>query len=263
MKTLASRPAAAFAAAATDGGTIRARVLLVFDDGTADVEVGDDRLHVTLTQATQAVRPTDDVLVLTASDGAAFAVAALTLRPEPNELRLAGGAVCRKTTGPEGERLALSDRSGRVIAEYDGDADRLILHAGTGDLLLAAPAGRVDIVAGAGLGLTSAREVSVDAPALRTSVSTAVFEAGEVTARARSFSGTVAQVRSRVDKLVQTVGRMILRSDSLFQTVEGTADYRAGTVRTVVAEGFDVHADHVTVAADDDVKVVGERIHLG
>ncbi|MFO0607243.1 MAG: DUF3540 domain-containing protein [Polyangiales bacterium] len=102
-------------------------------------------------------------------------------------------------------------------------------------------------------------------------------EGARVEARAREAEVTVARgvVKARRWELVASVAvqavealetraaRVVTRAKSVYQEVEDLAQTHAGRVRVVADEALHLHAKRALLKADEDVKVRGEKVHLG
>ncbi len=66
-----------------------------------------------------------------------------------------------------------------------------------------------------------------------------------------------------VDVLETRATRVVTRAKNLYQQVEELAQTQAGRLRLVADGAFHLHARRALVKADEDVKLRGEKIHLG
>lgn len=81
-------------------------------------------------------------------------------------------------------------------------------------------------------------------------------------------SSTECRLRSR--KVTIEANKLEVLADSVFerfvsatQWVKGTIHIRAGRIRTRVNASYDVKAERIVQKADRDVKIDGQKIHLG
>ncbi len=96
-----------------------------------------------------------------------------------------------------------------------------------GDLLFRAPHGRIEFAATEGITLTS-----------------------------RNVTVTSGRLEILAETVVQRFGRAACWVRDAFQ-------FRAGRMRTRVDGAYDVHAGRIAVRANRDVKIDGDKIHLG
>ena len=79
--------------------------------------------------------------------------------------------------------------------------------------------------------------------------------------------GAARHARSPPPDAVRSVSTcadtIVSAAKSVYQTVEGLVQVRAGRQRTIVEETSQVRAQRVLIGADEDVKVQGDKIHLG
>ncbi len=78
--------------------------------------------------------------------------------------------------------------------------------------------------------------------------------------RVQAAATKVRQVFGVVDVRAQ---RIVERSRDVFREVEGVAQTRAGRVRTVARDAYSVVAARTTLKAEDEMHLMGEKIHLG
>ena len=71
------------------------------------------------------------------------------------------------------------------------------------------------------------------------------------------------EVELRADRLELAARTVFERFVSAYRRVAEAFHLRAGSVRTVVDETWDVRADRITERATGDVRIDGEKIHLG
>ncbi len=164
-------------------------------------------------------------------------------------LRASQGLTVDAGDGP----LTLRGRS--VAVESDSEVDvrarrAVRLDAGEGD----GEHGRVTVERGTVR--AAAKAVAVDALRATLTFDEAAVAARVLRAAVRAVTVQAGAVETRAD-------RVLTRAKDLYQEVEGTAQTRARALRMVAQGTLQALADRVLVRADDDVKVQGERVHLG
>jgi hypothetical protein len=161
------------------------------------------------------------------------------------------------------ERLVLRDPDGRVLFEYFPGSARCVVHAPAGDLVLRADAGSIELDARDALRLRTRAAVEVEADALRARVRVAEAELAEVRLRGGVLESAFSRVRQSVDVLDVTAGRVVERAVETYREVAELAQLRAGRVRQIAETTFHVMGDRTLIKARKDVKLKGEKIHLG
>jgi hypothetical protein len=185
------------------------------------------------------------------------------------------------------ELVLVRDARGRVLFEYDAESGRGSLSMPEGDLSLCAPAGAIELVAATAIRCVSAGEVS-----LRSSTGASIA-AGEALLRAdrrgvtiagerlalgarrgevevdemryagRELAATVPLVRLGMQLFESAAERVVTRVGDLFQHVEGLQQLRAGRLRALVRDTVLLKGRDVSVRAEQDASIDGERINLG
>lgn len=179
--------------------------------------------------------------------------------------------------------LEIRDGKGRLLVRYaDGAAT---IEAPAGDLILAAPGGRVAIRAAEDIVLDAARDLTLSAgppgegraPQLRLSADRAQIEArqlravadrselvsGEVELVARAIVTSAEQIVETAARVERTAHRLIERARDAFRDVSELSQSRLGRVRTIVREGYSLTSQRTTMVSKDDTSIDGKRILLG
>jgi hypothetical protein len=201
------------------------------------------------------------------------------------------GASARVEQKGDGEVLTVRDRVGRVLFQYDADTGRGVLTMPEGDLRLAAPRGRIELVAahgiravsGGDLELTSATSASlsvegdegesavrldregtaIEGGALRVRADESDLSLGDARARAGSLRAAVENAEVTFGTLVRSATRVIDQAENLYQRVSELCEIKAGRLRTLVQGSMWMKGEEVTLLAKKDVRVDGEHINLG
>ncbi|WP_437976056.1 DUF3540 domain-containing protein [Sorangium sp. So ce295] len=188
------------------------------------------------------------------------------------------------------EVVAVHDRAGRLLFEYDAETGRGSLVA-AGGLSLAAPGGDIDLVAGGAIRCWAAGEVAIAsrsgatlsaragergatvqvAPGRVTVAGealAAVAERGDVRIaearyEGRALTAVLERAHTTVGKIESIAGRVIARAGDLFQEVRELHQLRAGRVRALVEDVIELRGREVSVDAREDVSIDGQRINLG
>lgn len=236
------------------------------------------RLRARLAVPAYRPAPGDTVLIATA-DGACFVVGALgALREASTSVEAADGARATVEDGalrvydPSGE-LVLEHADGKTIVRSkavevrsEGDLD----FAAAGDLRLRAE-GEVAIDGATGTRLASGdthlrlrpHRAEVRAPRLGVDAARADVKIEEANVVTRTLRTVAERVHRKVGVLETRAQRLVERSRESWREVEGLSQTRAGRLRLVAQETLSALAQHTLLQARDDVKVKGEKIHLG
>lgn len=196
--------------------------------------------------------------------------------PAVESLVARDGARARRTA----QGLRLEGRDGEVLCEYDAARGCLVLRS-DGGVLIDAGEGPLTL-RGAAVSLEGARSVSlrvtgeqpaevsldhrgvtVAARALAVAALRAVatLEESSVTAGVMSVVGRA--LRQRVGVVETRAERVITRAKEVYTEADELAQTRAGRLRLHARETLQAVAERLLLRADDDVKVQGERVHLG
>lgn len=199
-----------------------------------------------------APRVGDAVLVSRGSAGEAYVTGVLSRGADAPLATLADGAAVHA----DANAVSVRDARGNVVFEYRADEGRSVLRAARGDIALEADAGDIT--------LHASRRVRLRADeALEAHTPRAALTALDATVTARALTTTVETARTVAAVIDTTVERAVTRAKNVFEEVEELSQTRAGRVRTLVRGALHVFAKRAVFKADDDVKIKGERIHLG
>ncbi len=177
-----------------------------------------------------------------------------------------------RITTPEGSaatieegRLTVRDGDGALLFEYDPEGKRAVVHVPTGDLAIAADRGKVELRGAEGVVLRSdVGAVDVEAPVLRAGVGLVDVDVDdEATFTARALRTTVDRLRQRVELVEVTAGRIVERARESYRDVQDLAQTRAGRIRFVADKTFHVLGTRTLLKARKDLKLKGDKIHLG
>jgi len=174
------------------------------------------------------------------------------------------GAAAALVIDPEGEeRLVVRDGRGTLLFEYVPGASRCVVHSPTDDLVLRAARGSIELDAAEGLRLRGGSSLEVETDELRTKARSAEVDLQDAKVSADVLTGTFRRVRHTVDILETSAGRIVERAKETYREVEGLAQTRAERIRHVAEKTFHVLGTHTLFKARQDLKLKGEKIHLG
>lgn len=252
----------------------RLRIAFEGDGGVADAQVA--------LPGYDEPREGDRVLALTDDAGVAWVVGVIRAPRPPSlidEVLSERGAV------------KVHDRRGRLLFEYDPEADRAVLHAPDGDLELSVPEGAlrmrardgVEVATDGDLSLRGGRRVELEASRGTGAASRIAMQPGELTlvgsviaaaadraevlaskvgVKAHQLESHVDRVRSVAKVLDVRAGRIVERARDVYREVSGLSQTRAGRLKLVAQKAAQLVGENTLLKARDRMKVKGERIHL-
>lgn len=186
------------------------------------------------------------------------AVTAQVSLPWAGTLR-AGDAVVALPMRDGGWCVVAVLRALRVVAD-----EARVVRVEEGDLSLEAPAGRVTIVARDGVVVRSGESVvTVGDAGIDAKTPRAELGATEARVVARSLTTVAESVRQVAEVVEVQATRVVERAKNAYREVEELAQTRAGRVRVVARAAMHLMSARAVIKAEQDVKVKGEKIHLG
>lgn len=217
----------------------------------------------------------DRVLVLREEAGAWVLGVIGSVRPviAASAIRTSDGVRARVTD--DGRAMTVESSRGQVLFRHD---------ARTGESTVVGPSLRIR--AESDLSLEASRRVRIEAPQvelgaseqesltiaeggtelrssrLRAIVEEARFSVTQGVIAAERIESAVHKARTFVDVMELRAGRIVERAKESFREVEGVSQTRAGRIRTVAKAAYQVLAERATIKAEDDLELMGEKIHL-
>lgn len=223
--------------------------------------------------------------------------AALAVSEGPAVVEAADGTRARRVGEGDAAGIVLEAPDGTVLLSYDPREGRLRLEVAKGDLELCARDGRVLLSGSQGVvidggdsvavtarrsvtlrtepatvpGVEAARaEVSLSRDELRLGAKTLGMQALRAAITSDELALAARSLRTVAKVAVQSVGvletraeRVVERAKNVYRDVEELAQTRAGRVRVVARETLHAIGRRAVLRGDEDVKIKGEKIHLG
>lgn len=174
-----------------------------------------------------------------------------------------GSAASLEVDADGGEKLVVRDGRGVLLFEFSPDSSRCVVYSPVEDLVLRAARGSIELDAAEGLKLRSGTTLEVETNALRTTATSADVELDTANLSVDVLTGSFRRVRHTVDILETTAGRIVERAKETYREVEGLAQTRADRIRHVAERTFHILGTHTLFKAREDLKLKGEKIHLG
>ena len=281
MRQTLGTPLASLEALRSDSSVERARVLALIGAHRLRLALASGEREAVLAVDATGVRPGDEVLCITTSDGASFVIGVIHA-PRPC-------SALDEALAAESAVETVRDRAGRLLFEYDSETHKAVLHVPAGDLELSVPAGSLRLRSRDGLSLETDQEltlrgatgirmsaaadrvrlalssegVSLVAGALAVLTDRAEVLAGAVQLRASSLTSHAERVRT-IAKLIDTrAGRIVERTRDTYREVENLSQTRAGRLKLVAKRAASLVGESTLLKARKKMKVKGDRIHLG
>ena len=233
------------------------------------------------------------VLVLGDSLDALFVVGVLASgSPQTRHLTLANGSYVKVSGDTESEVLQVFSKTRQLVFEYDATREVARLNLESGDLELCAKNGNiildaardirmnastVDVTANhrirvgvadgvgvepAGLFVTGKR-ADLKSQVLGIQAQRADFQVSEMQYVGRSLAARIGRVQL-VAKRVETIAETVIeKAKNTYRRVDDLVQLTAGRVKTLVDSTFHLKSKRVYLKAKKDVKIDGDRIHLG
>lgn len=191
------------------------------------------------------------------------------------------------------ETIQIRDQQDSIVFEYDTDKGRATLSVAEGDLCLNAPHGAIKLFSSEGIHCNSLSDVRFDSqseihfavPATASAPESAIkltpqrmtlsgpkceIKTQQATLLAKhtkiegeSLNATLARSRVVIERMETIAGRVVQRVKDIFCRVENLQQTQAKTVRTTVSNDYYLTSNHADIQAKDDVKINGNKIHLG
>lgn len=188
------------------------------------------------------------------------------------------------------DHFEVRDRRGSIVFTYDPDTGKGELSM-PGDLSLAAPAGNIDLIAGKAVRCFAAEGVSFDSagrvaltshaesgrsalelgeqgarlatPKLRMDARDADVNIHRSRFRGQSLDSHIERGRLAWDVVENVAERVISRARNVFESVSEAKQTRAGTVRAVVEDSYEILSGMASLLARKDIRIDAQQIDLG
>lgn len=209
-------------------------------------------------------------VVRAASDGAEHA---------PSRVQAKSGAHAELVVVDGREQLELRDSASRLLLRHDSESGRTTLICERGDLAFSAPEGDIELSAGGEVRVQGEGGVQVSGGSARFSLRGALAklssgaldvstQRADLGVRDLAYAGERLRARLADSKLVvervETVASQLTeRCKEALREVEGLSQLRAGRVRSLIKEALFVRAGHASIEAEEEIKIDGQRVHLG
>ena len=237
----------------------------------------------------------DDVLVVEDNNGDFFVVGILSqAKPVSADARLsaADGAFASIVCSEKGRTLNVFSSSNELLFEYDPVLKKARLFAAAENVVFEAPKGDIELTAAgniclrghhveingrSGIGLSAGRMVEtlksallilpgkIDASALEVKVTArrAGIFLDEAVNTIKTAVHKIGTLKLLAGKIETTATTLIEKTKNTYRTMENLNQVKAGRMRMLINKTFHLKSKSCVIKAEDDVKVKGEKIHLG
>jgi len=132
-----------------------------------------------------------------------------------------------------------------------------------GDLDMQAENGQLTMTASVGLNLVSKNSCSIITEKFNTIASEADMNIKNIKANGERLDSTVNEINVIAHSVTTVAGLIMQRVKNCFRAVEVLEKIEAGQMITSVKKLFSVRSKQTMVTAEQDVKIDGERVHIG
>jgi hypothetical protein len=155
-----------------------------------------------------------------------------------------------------------NDAGGYLLAVLERESSKTTLSV-PGDLVLAAPRGRMSLRAGEGLELVSPKDLELRADEVRVQARSGRLFLDECAAIVRTMFASLTKVTHVGEVFELLVDRFTQRSKHSTRAIEGLDHTSAQNLDYKVENNVHVHATRTVVNGREIVKIDGGQIHLG
>ena len=237
----------------------------------------------------------DEVLVVENNSGEFFVIGILSQSAPVSDnarLSMADGAFASIVSSENGRTLNVYSSSNELLFEYDPELKKTRLFAAAENVVFEAPKGDIELTAAgnirlrghhveingrSGIGLSAGRMVEtlksallilpgkIDASALEVKVTArrAGIFLDEAVNTIKTAVHKIGTVKLLAGKIETTATTLIEKTKNTYRSMENLNQVKAGRMRMLINKTFHLKSKSCVIKAEDDVKVKGEKIHLG
>lgn len=208
------------------------------------------------------------------------------------QLRISNGVTAEVEDNDNSENLNIRNNKGQLLVQFDSRADKCTIYAPSGNIDFAAPEGSITFQAAEDIRIEGQHKISIhsndtihliarDAGGNRAQVGLNSYKAdissaflnvtsrrGQINIKDATYSGeyfrgTIKKVRIFIDRMDSSVNTIREKAKNVYKYVEGLLQTKSGRSRTLVESSSYLKAKRIYEKAEEDVKIDGNKIHLG
>ncbi len=237
----------------------------------------------------------DEVLVVEDNQNNFFIIGVLRKKhrsEQQGKLSVADGAYASITTENNRQLLSVHSSEDELLFKYDPHSQKASIFSGTENVVFEATNGNIEINAAGKIHLNANQiefsgksEIEFSVGKLLEKTRTALsltqgkldVSSRDVKVSARrtalfieqsknaikSVISRIESVRLMAGKVETKASSIIEKTENSYRTVEKLNQVKSGRMRMLIHNAFNLKSKTTVIKADDDVKVKGEKIHLG
>ena len=147
------------------------------------------------------------------------------------------------------------------ILERSPETDVVI--AFKGNVQMNSLKGSLCFVANQNIDLISAKDVNLVSENLDATAKVSRFQLGNLTVFSTTVSAYTEQVKVFAESIDTVLDRWSLRAKNCFRWIEGMDHLKASELFRLVRNTLTMHSRHAIISAEKDIKIDGERVHMG
>jgi len=244
----------------------------------------------------QELTADDEVLVAEDSNSIFYVIGLMNLQhrqpDQSKQITMVDGTVASIKDAENGQKLCVYSNGNELMFEYDPDAKKARIFSSSDNVAFEVPKGNLELNAGGNISLKGQRveltgntEVGlsvgeifenlksrlslkpgmadISGTEVKMTAQRATFFVEEVRNYIRSVVSKAGSVKLIADKVETTVSSIIEKAKNTYRTTENLSQVKAGRMRMLIHKTFHLGSKTTIIKAEDDVKVKGEKIHLG
>lgn len=238
----------------------------------------------------------DDVLVAEGNNDNFFVLGVLNKNSENSDpapkMIVADGTFASINSSENGQKLGVYSNNNELIFEYDPDTKKARIFSDAEDMVFDAPNGnikfnaagnihlkghQVELSGRSGIGLSVGQvfekirsgislkpgKIDVASQEVKISAQRASLFLDEARNNIKAVVSKIGSAKMIVDKLETTASSIIEKTKNSYRTTENLSQVKAGRMRMLIQKTFHLGSRSSIIKAKEDVKVKGEKIHLG
>ena len=211
---------------------------------------------------------------------------------EEKSLNLQGGTRAQVSGPADKQTIQILSKNREFLFQYDEKTGKAKVNLESGDLEFISQKGNINFYAGQDIlmngktvGITSRsglvlgilntvgkiqsaltlkpREIYLQSPQIEVDAKQGDFQIEKTSFKGKQLVGSIGFVKLTMDRIESVVQTAIQKAKNVYHTVTELSQMKTGRMRTLVESTFHLKSKKVFLKAEEDVKVKGEKIHLG